>query len=335
VGHICVSGPSATPANQLTFFGGAFTPASTDLAENYSDIKNQLNPGDVVRIDPTGFKAVTKSNGSYDSGAIGVISTSPGVLLSGIDETHNTDLKHPKAVALAGRVPTKFSAENGDVQAGDYLTSSATKPGYAMRATRAGKAIGQALESSNGDGMVVVFVHSDWYEPADAPTPQTSNNNLQQNGNMTFASLNVDSEATVNDLSVTSSATIAKLTVTGALTTDSLTVNGHIISVGKAPSVKGSACDLKVTVQGTDTTGLVIVKTAKSCSINGALAAVKFNKAYGKAPFITLTPANANAANIKAYVDSGAVSKTSFDIAASRTKLGNHTEYRWYYQVIQ
>ncbi len=51
-------------------------------------------------------------------------------------------------VALVGRIPTKFSSENGVVQVGDRLTVSKTLPGYAMKQTESGESIGIALESS-------------------------------------------------------------------------------------------------------------------------------------------------------------------------------------------
>jgi hypothetical protein len=50
-------------------------------------------------------------------------------------------------VALAGRVLVKVSNENGAIAAGDYLTSASSTPGHAMKATRAGRVIGMALES--------------------------------------------------------------------------------------------------------------------------------------------------------------------------------------------
>jgi hypothetical protein len=51
------------------------------------------------------------------------------------------------ALALAGRVPVKVSAENGKIQPGDLLVASST-PGHAMRAPKnpaAGTVIGKAL----------------------------------------------------------------------------------------------------------------------------------------------------------------------------------------------
>jgi len=49
-------------------------------------------------------------------------------------------------VALAGRVPVKFSSENGLVEPGDPLTSASTT-GFAMKATKPGFIIGRAIQS--------------------------------------------------------------------------------------------------------------------------------------------------------------------------------------------
>ncbi|MEK7154302.1 MAG: hypothetical protein AAB792_01975, partial [Patescibacteria group bacterium] len=69
-------------------------------------------------------------------------------------------------VALAGRVPVKVSIENGLISVGDFLTVSST-PGVAMKATKAGRVIGQALEpysdSETEIGSVITFVNVGFY----------------------------------------------------------------------------------------------------------------------------------------------------------------------------
>lgn len=160
VGHACISGPSAGSANKLHFFAEAFNATSTDLAENYTDLTNSLEAGDVVKIDSAANKAVKKSAAGDNGLMAGVISTSPGILLSGISESNKaTDLVNPKPVALAGRVPVKVTNENGNIQPGDFLTTSNTLPGYAMKVTEPGPVIGQALAGmSDSIGKVEVFI---------------------------------------------------------------------------------------------------------------------------------------------------------------------------------
>jgi hypothetical protein len=63
---------------------------------------------------------------------------------------------------MAGRVPTKVSAENGPIRVGDLLVTSST-PGYAMRGTdrtqMMGAVIGKALEPlDSGTGTIMVLV---------------------------------------------------------------------------------------------------------------------------------------------------------------------------------
>jgi hypothetical protein len=67
-------------------------------------------------------------------------------------------------VGVVGVIPTRVSAENGDVRRGDLLVSSRI-PGHAMRAdprrVRVGMVIGKALEefARSGSGMIRVLVN--------------------------------------------------------------------------------------------------------------------------------------------------------------------------------
>jgi len=69
-------------------------------------------------------------------------------------------------VAMIGRVPTKFSLENGPIGVGDPLTSS-SQPGVAMKATKAGQIIGYAMQSSDAakDGKLLVWLQLGTYIP--------------------------------------------------------------------------------------------------------------------------------------------------------------------------
>ncbi len=123
------------------------TPEGTaaDIAERFAIDSNckRLNncpePGDLVAV--TENETIKKSSSPYQSSLIGIISTEPELTLNA-----TLDPSSSRAVALIGRVPTKISLENGEVSAGDYLTSSST-PGLAMRATETGRVVGVALES--------------------------------------------------------------------------------------------------------------------------------------------------------------------------------------------
>ncbi len=149
---------------------GYWEPVTTgaDVAENYYAADTTIEAGDVVSIDSTAPNGVMKSSKAYDSQALGVISTNPGIVLDDyLDPNKDVvilpqSLKNrlPVAVALTGRVPVKVSTENGSVAPGDYLTSSSI-PGVAMKASKAGKIIGQAMtgyENSDELGSVMMFV---------------------------------------------------------------------------------------------------------------------------------------------------------------------------------
>jgi hypothetical protein len=95
---------------------------------------------------------------------MGVVTTQPSLLMgSNVKSTG-----HTSAVALAGRVPVKVTTENGVVKPGDLLTISATVPGAAMKATKAGQIVGQALSGYSGEGVgaVLIFIKPDYSQGA-------------------------------------------------------------------------------------------------------------------------------------------------------------------------
>ncbi|MDD3646901.1 MAG: hypothetical protein PHS44_00150 [Candidatus Dojkabacteria bacterium] len=145
--------------------GGIHSEGGADIAEYYPTIDPSIEAGDVVSISDN--TQIEKSNTLYGSKLIGVVSTNPGVTLS--SKETNPSSKEYRLVALAGRVPVKFTTENGTVKGGDYLVSSST-PGTAMSACgpkycMSGMSIGTALEDVNSDGLVLLFVNLTWYQP--------------------------------------------------------------------------------------------------------------------------------------------------------------------------
>ncbi len=134
------------------------TDGGQDLAEYF--VSNEtLDVGDVVAIDPTQTEKVIRSNVAYQTSAIGVVSTKPGLILGGPDSEDNY------LVGLAGRVPVKISANSETIEPGDYLTSS-DQAGKAMKATQTGRIIGQALEAWNpgsGNEKIMMFINTGWY----------------------------------------------------------------------------------------------------------------------------------------------------------------------------
>ncbi|TSD08092.1 MAG: hypothetical protein Greene07144_411, partial [Parcubacteria group bacterium Greene0714_4] len=104
-----------------------------------------LAPGTLLMVDEdTDALVRMTATTTYDPRLIGIVSTAPGLAAGGggVEATHEDDV----LVTLAGRVPVKVTNEGGDIKAGDFITSSSV-PGYGMRATTSGIAIGVALQS--------------------------------------------------------------------------------------------------------------------------------------------------------------------------------------------
>lgn len=142
--HLDVAGGARFGCGNNNWNSGPATDCS-DIAEGYES-DGSVDIGEIVVV---GSKpnVVSKSSTPYQKGIIGIYSTSPGILVGGqtiLGGTSNlADNQIP--VALAGRVPVKVSDENGPIHIGDFLTSSSI-PGVAMKATKIGPAVGQALE---------------------------------------------------------------------------------------------------------------------------------------------------------------------------------------------
>jgi hypothetical protein len=172
--RICArnTGTGSYTSNRRTFTLNQ-TFLGADLAEVYYSQDATLQPGEVVSLDPTMDDGVMRSALAYDSRAIGVISTQPGHLLASAPHSGGT----PVTLALSGRVPVKVSAENGSIHSGDPLTA-ASRPGYAMKATKPGFIIGRAIQSFSwpddtptstvATGIVMMAVQPGYYFGVDA-----------------------------------------------------------------------------------------------------------------------------------------------------------------------
>ncbi|MCB0159355.1 MAG: hypothetical protein KDD83_14560 [Caldilineaceae bacterium] len=174
-----------------------------DVAETFAT-DSRTEPGDLVVLLPEdrAVPAVTVSGGAYAPGLIGIVSSNPGLVfdqgetyLAGDNSNLISDDK--TVVAMIGRVPAKFSLENGAIAVGDPLTS-ASLPGAAMKATQAGPIVGYALQSSDEavDGKLLVWLQPGAYLPpaqldalnqlaaaqTAAQTPATANAQTAQSG---------------------------------------------------------------------------------------------------------------------------------------------------------
>jgi hypothetical protein len=116
-------------------------------------------PGDVLVIDPQHPGNFLEASQPYSTLVAGIYSTKPGYVGRRL-----TGPKSPDEIpmAMTGIVPTKVTAENGSIKAGDLLVTSSI-PGMAMRGTNrkrlAGAVVGKALGSlETGTGVIEVLV---------------------------------------------------------------------------------------------------------------------------------------------------------------------------------
>lgn len=82
----------------------------------------------------------------YDPNMLGVLTENPSVFIGVASPSAGT-----KAVISSGQAEVLVSSQNGDIKAGDFITSSRTK-GVAQKATKSGFILGSAMEDySNSD----------------------------------------------------------------------------------------------------------------------------------------------------------------------------------------
>ena len=127
-----------------------------DLVEKVHS-KDDLQPGEVIVIDPSQPNHVKRSYKAYDRNVLGVVSGAGGVT-HGMVLSQEGVLDGNVAFAISGRVYVKVV---GEVKPGDLLTTS-NVPGYAMKAEnrkkRDGAVIGKALSVIDKNRNVLMLV---------------------------------------------------------------------------------------------------------------------------------------------------------------------------------
>lgn len=114
--------------------------------------QQNLEPGDLLVVGSDGM--LSRSTEPYQTSVIGVYSIQSAVIDS-TDMDMGPNVKMP--VAILGIVQVKASAENGTIQPGDLLVSSAT-PGHAMKAASNpsfATIVGKTLEALREDRGVI------------------------------------------------------------------------------------------------------------------------------------------------------------------------------------
>lgn len=167
---IILSNPPTVAGNDALRWQNATSVIGLDMAEIF-ETSEPVEPADVVIIDHHATAKLKKSQYSYDTKVVGIVSSNPAVLLNDSHTTISPKIDIPMqenqaALALAGRVHCKVTDQGGAIAVGDLLTTSDIK-GHAMKASDRAKSkgtiIGKALESfaftsGNKQGIIAVFI---------------------------------------------------------------------------------------------------------------------------------------------------------------------------------
>jgi hypothetical protein len=156
-GGVFVDGPFLK-TRVLTIIGGA------DIAEPFdivSEKETTIEAGSVVVIDENNPGQLKLSQSPYDKKVAGIISGANGIN-PGLVLQQEGKLEGKNNVALSGRVYVKANNTNGDIQAGDFITTSSIV-GEAMKVTDYQKAQGAILGKAmtglkDKSGFVLVLV---------------------------------------------------------------------------------------------------------------------------------------------------------------------------------
>ena len=167
-GHSAVS--ATIPVDdEGNVYATSFRPSSQDLA-SLVDVSEEVQPGDVLVIDPNHRGLMRRGSHAADNGVVGIVSAAQGVILGSeveIGETkapeqrdQSPDFQLKAPVAFSGVVDCKVDASYGAVWTGSLLVTSPT-PGHAMaqQAPLPGTVLGKALEPlEKGAGTIKVLV---------------------------------------------------------------------------------------------------------------------------------------------------------------------------------
>ncbi|CAN5306326.1 hypothetical protein BH10PAT1_BH10PAT1_2890 [soil metagenome] len=220
--------------------------ATLDYSE-YLQQSTTSEPGDLMVFSNNSYRTVDKSSIPYDQNVLGVVTQYGTGYADGCVDDPSCGQSydpHYANVGMLGQVYTKVSTENGNIAPGDPITTSSI-PGVAMKATKAGRIVGHALDAFNGSasgkdlfdlptypvhqvngknvGKIIILLQASWYDPS-APAPDNTDNILvnNQDGNGKYALTDSNGNGINSEVIVAQDAAIANLKV-GGLTVDTLT----------------------------------------------------------------------------------------------------------------
>jgi hypothetical protein len=262
--YIYYDGSSGAAGDFMRTNAKGWSTGSYDFAEMFPSGES-LTSGDIVAFTGSG-EAVARATGAPTERLAGIVSTRPGFLAG-----ENVAGAYP--IALAGRVPTKVSLENGAIAVGDPLTSS-TKVGVAMKATQAGQIIGYALETYVGtesDNLILTYVNLGYW--SGGPQTITIVQNVASEvptGSQGYSSLNMSGNIFMATNSILS---IGRLEGMGAIW--SVESDGTIKTQGELKTVTDSYQGTKIETVAVTSPQSVITLTGTATLVDGK-AEVRF-----------------------------------------------------------
>ncbi len=235
---------------------------SYDFAEMFPSTQ-QLEPGDVVSLALNGAN-VQRSTAPYEANLIGIVSTDPGFIAG-----EDTDGSFP--VALAGRVPTKVTNENGAIAVGDPLTSS-SRSGYAMRATNAGQIIGYALEASgSATDSILVFVRGGYWDGSrTTQMPGTSNTASRVTSSGQLSTLNMSGNIYLNGNDVLNVGRLAGISNNWSVEEDGTFITTTVYKT-RITTTQGDVAEVSAVMSGE-----VVLQLSGTAELSNGQAVIRF-----------------------------------------------------------
>jgi hypothetical protein len=236
---------------------------SYDFAEMFpsSDV---LRPGEVVVFGDASQHVKRSTGETYSRTIAGIVSTRPGFLAG-----ENRSGNYP--IALAGRVPTFVTTENGEIHIGDPLTTS-SMPGYAMRATEPGPIVGYASEAFSGTtGTIVVVVNASYY--AGTPVnegPATANT-------ISHLAQDIENFDTVGVLNLNGGQLLAIGSMASASGAWHLDSSGDIVTSGRLVQLVESSTGAKIETYAAASREMT-VQLSGTIALNHGRATVRFDE---------------------------------------------------------
>ena len=123
--------------------------SGAQIATNVEVDDSNIKAGDILSITPE--NKIIKSSVAYDKKIFGVVVEDPAIVL-------NKETSKTIASLSQGEAQVKVSTKNGNIQVGDFITSS-DEAGIGQKATTEGMVIGKALANYTGQGVASLPVY--------------------------------------------------------------------------------------------------------------------------------------------------------------------------------